>query len=221
MYAEEHRKYLQSEHPSLLRQYEKSGDLDEYLQGEGEDAAAREEHLRSQSLKETKDLPFLDQMRALANRREVAQELIRNRPDLSASPVVRGRREAEERIAERSRSNYPITPEDETVANECTGPLGLARPRRLPTSTSRKKFEMYEVPDTDTAAVLTTGAIGKLAAAAAELRANNGNILAKLANYETQFDATLADLGKRIDAQAAKVRELIADAERREQRRRP
>lgn len=51
----------------------------------GEDAAAREEHLRSQSLKETRDLPFPDQMRALANRREEAQEMIRH--DLIYQPA--------------------------------------------------------------------------------------------------------------------------------------
>jgi hypothetical protein len=81
-----------------------------------------------------------------------------------------------------------------------------------------ERFEMCQTDyePTDTAAVLTTGAIGKLAAATADLRAGNGNILAKIANYETQFNAVLADLEKRIDAQAHKVRQLIADAERRE-----
>jgi hypothetical protein len=87
--------------------------------------------------------------------------------------------------------------------------------------TSRKNEDVPDRLRADrTAAVLTTGAIGKLASAAAELRADNGNILAKLAKFETQFNAVLADLGKRIDAQAAKVRELVADAERREARRR-
>ena len=84
-YAEQHRKYLQSEHPSLLREYEKSGDLEKYLQGVGEDAASREEHLATQSLKETRDLPFPDQMRALANRREEAKEMIRH--DLIYQPA--------------------------------------------------------------------------------------------------------------------------------------
>jgi hypothetical protein len=88
---------------------------------------------------------------------------------------------------------------------------------------------MYEIKDSDpllrsrrfdpnrpSGSEITVGSISKLSAAAAELRADNGNTLAKLAKFETQFKATLADLSKRIDAQAAKVRELIADAERRE-----
>lgn len=65
---------------------------------------------------------------------------------------------------------------------------------------------------TDTAAVLTTGAIGKLAAATADLRAGNGNILAKIANYETQFNAALADLSARIDHVETETKARIADA---------
>jgi ActR/RegA family two-component response regulator len=68
--------------------------------------------------------------------------------------------------------------------------------------------KMYD--DTDTAAVLTTGAIGKLAAAVAELRANDGDFLTKFANYETQFRAVIADLNKRLDERDARMSEAFA-----------
>jgi hypothetical protein len=40
-YAEEHRSYLKNEHPKFLENLRKSGNLASYLEGVGEDAAAR------------------------------------------------------------------------------------------------------------------------------------------------------------------------------------
>jgi hypothetical protein len=59
---------------------------------------------------------------------------------------------------------------------------------------SESKFEMYQTDyePTDTGAVLTTGAIGKLATAAAETRT-------ALAKIEAKSAAALADLSTRIE----------------------
>jgi hypothetical protein len=84
-YAEEHRSDLKSGHPKFLESLRKSGNLASYLQGVGEDAAAREHTLLQQSLKELRNQPSLDLMQELASRREAAKELVRN--DLIYQPA--------------------------------------------------------------------------------------------------------------------------------------
>jgi hypothetical protein len=65
---------------------------------------------------------------------------------------------------------------------------------------------------TDTASVLTTGAIGKLAAATANLRVETTDLNERLAKYRAAFDETLDDLERRIASVEAEVKAQIAGA---------
>ena len=101
-YAEQHRKYLQSEHPNLLSRYEKSGDLDEYLQGGG---GGRGEPGGTPSKPE----PQGDEGSAVSGPDAGVSKppgggegIDQARPDLSARPTVRGLAEAKAKDRQRS-----------------------------------------------------------------------------------------------------------------------
>jgi hypothetical protein len=82
---------------------------------------------------------------------------------------------------------------------------------------------MYELPNNDplvrsrpfnptTGSELTLGAVQKLAAATADLRAADGSILAKVAKFEAAFNAAIADLERRIDHVETETKARIVDA---------
>ncbi len=77
-YAEEHRKYLLENAPHLLKELEKSGDLESYLSSLGESAAQREHHLINPNDKNVQNLPFLERVRELQNRQQEAREIIKH-----------------------------------------------------------------------------------------------------------------------------------------------
>jgi hypothetical protein len=86
-YQEEHHRFLRENRPDVLRRLQESGSLDSYLSSVGETASERLDHamreLRADP--EHQKLPFLDRVRALQNRQQEMEEVIRH--DLIHQPL--------------------------------------------------------------------------------------------------------------------------------------
>lgn len=79
-YAEEHKTFLQSNQPQLLKSLHQSGDLPSYLQQTGMQAAEMHMHLMAQHLhsKEEQAKEYPDRIRSLQSRQQSVQEVVRD-----------------------------------------------------------------------------------------------------------------------------------------------
>jgi Transposon-encoded protein TnpV len=81
-YAEEHRKFLEENHPSVLRGQK---DPSSYLSLVGEQAESMFEHLMMQRRRQVQNLPHLEMVRELQAFRHQADEMVRH--DLIYQPL--------------------------------------------------------------------------------------------------------------------------------------
>jgi hypothetical protein len=86
-WAREHRRFLEENRPDLLTALQWAGDLEDYLASVGETASERLEHAMAELLNdiEHQKLPHLERVRALQNRQQETEELIRH--DLILQPT--------------------------------------------------------------------------------------------------------------------------------------
>jgi hypothetical protein len=86
-FAKEHHHFLAVNRPDVLAALEEAGDLDDYLASIGETASDRLDHAMRDLLndKNHQSLPYLERVRALQNRQQETEEIIRH--DLILQPI--------------------------------------------------------------------------------------------------------------------------------------
>jgi hypothetical protein len=86
-YHEEHRRFLAENRPDVLAALRQSGDLNSYLSSVGETASERLDHAMRElwADPEHQKLPFPDRVKALQNRQQEMEEVIRH--DLIHQPL--------------------------------------------------------------------------------------------------------------------------------------